>query len=88
LGGRCPNGCPERSENGECFQLQMIDHVSLEKLSTGEDCFVSRVYYSIDDDNENYKRLKNYCTYHGLNISKKEEPWNGLPFVSHIYITK
>jgi hypothetical protein len=88
LGGRCPKGCLERSENGECIQLQMIDHVSLEKLSTGEVCFISRVYYSIAPDDENYMRLKAYCDYHGLKISVEEKSWNGVSSVSHIYITK
>ena len=88
LGGRCPKTCPERNPYSDCSCLPIIDHPSLETLPSGEQCFVSRVYYSIGPGNEEFRRLQAVCECHGLTITVEEKPWHGVDIVSHIKITK
>ena len=88
LRGRCPKVCPEWNFYSDCSCLPIIDHPSLEILPSGEQCFVSRVYYSILPGDKEFKRLQDVCQCQGLTISVKESPWNGMKTVSHIKITK
>jgi len=88
LGGRCPKSCPERDPYSDCSRLPIIDHPSLETLPSGEECFISRVYYSITPNNEEFRRLRAVCEIHGLTITVEEKPWHGMDIVSHIKITK
>ena len=88
LHGRCPKGCPERLVHSNCAIANLVDHPRLENTSTGEDCFVSSVYYAEVTDTEEYKRLKAVCDFHNLHVCVEEYPWNGQNIVSHVKITR
>ena len=88
LHGRCPKNCPERNPHSDCSCLPIIDHPSLETLSSGECCFVSRVYSSLSPEDKELIRLRAVCECQGLTVSVSEHPWNGQAIVSHIKITK
>ena len=89
LGGRCPSKCPAKLDD-HCFDHKGYckDHVGLEESPSGELRFVLRLYGAGWDKTSDFEKLLDYCAYHGLLISTEEKPWNGMPVVCHIIITK
>ena len=88
LGGRCPKGCP-RKQNiyHECERLNVLDHILVDALPSGEMYFVSRHHGVGWETAPEVQNLVSFCRWHGLSI-KIEEQADNATYKTHIIIKK